>query len=263
MRVNTYVKPKNVKEAYDLLMHSGNQIIGGGCWLKILPKEIETAIDLSECELNYITETDDLYEIGSYVTLRKFEDTASIKTYNDGILSKSIGEVMSVPFRNVATIGGTVAGKFGFSDIITALLVLDTELIFFSKGKISLENYLKNKSTDNDILTGLRIKKVAGKGYYYTLKKTANDFPIINIAIVKNKYGFKISVGSRPSVAMLAKETMAYLNANGADSEATINKASEILINEIQLGSNTRGSKEYREAVIKGLLQRGLKEVNR
>lgn len=260
MRINTYVKPKSVNEAYDILcQHRKNEIIGGGCWLKLLPKEIETAIDLSHCELDYINQTKDTYEIGSTVTLRALEKFS----HRDGILAKSIGEVMGVTFRNVATIGGTVAGKFGFSDIITTLLVLDTKLMFIRKGVISLESYLKNKEKEQDILTGLSIKKQSGKGTFYTLKKTANDFPIVNIALIKNNEGYKISVGARPGVATLAKNTMDYINTTPEVDETAIEKAATLLLEEVSFGTNTRGSKDYRRAVIKGLLGRGLKEVNR
>lgn len=264
MRIKTYVKPKTVKEAYDLLNEqSKNQIIGGGCWLKILPKQIETAIDLSHCQLEYIKEVKDYYEIGSYVNLSDVENNAALSTHFDGILGRSIGEVMGVPFRNIATIGGTVVGKYGFSDIITALLAMDTQLIFYDKGLMSLETYLINKEKNGDILMGLRIKKDLGKGYFYTLKKTANDFPIVNIAITKNKVGYKICIGARPGVAMLAKETMEYMNTVDEINDASLEKASTLLITEILLGTNMRGSKMYRQEVVKGLLCRGLKEVSK
>lgn len=272
MKIKTYLKPENLKEASALLNElEGAQIFGGGAWLKILPKEIETAIDLSFCNLEYISESLDRLEIGSYCSLRKLENFPAISSIYDGILGKSIGEVMGVPFRNIATIGGTVAGKFGFSDILTPLLALNTELIFYKRGMISLESYLLEKGFHPDILVGIRIEKTDGKGYFYTLKKTANDFSIINIAITKNSTGYRIAIGARPGVAMLAREGMKYLNENkelnkegkqGLNQEV-INQATAIILEEISFGSNTRGSKEYRQEVIKGLLGRGLAEVNR
>ncbi|MBC7960471.1 MAG: FAD binding domain-containing protein [Vallitaleaceae bacterium] len=264
MKINTFVKPKNVQEAYDLLQqNSKNQIIGGGCWLKNLPKEIETAIDLSFCELGAITETEEWYEIGSTATLRDVEKVTSLVGFFDGILTRSIGEVMGVPFRNIATLGGTVAGKFGFSDILTALLALDTEIHFWHRGSMSLDTYIKSKEHVADILTGIRIKKSEGRGYYYTLKKTANDFPVVNCAITKSIEGYRISIGSRPGIATLAKDAMAYLNNVEVLDDAAINKAITLLVEEITFGTNPRGSKEYRREAIKGLIRRGLEEVNR
>lgn len=261
LKIKKYLRPNTIEEAYELLCENENsQIIGGGAWLKLLPKEIEVAIDLSNCKLDYITESKDEIEIGSYVTLRKLELAPSVATYFGGIIPTSIGEVMGIPFRNIATIGGTVVGKFGFSDILTALLVLDTELIFYDKGNVSLERYLEGKFPKPDILLGIRIiKDVVGKGYYYTMKKTANDFSIVNIAITKSNQRFKIAIGARPGAATIAYDGIEYLNSLKVITDEAIEEATEIILDEMTFGSNARGSKEYRKEVVKGLISRGIR----
>ena len=73
--------------------------------------------------------------------------TKAIKNLGQGFISESLSNILGIGFRNVATIGGTIAGRYAFSDVITALLTLDVKLIFFPKKEMSLENFqtLKEK----------------------------------------------------------------------------------------------------------------------
>jgi CO/xanthine dehydrogenase FAD-binding subunit len=69
------------------------------------------------------------------VSLRDFEMSLLVKNIQGGILVSAVSQIMGVAFRNGATVGGSVAGKFPFSDLITPLLALDTTLIFYPKKK--------------------------------------------------------------------------------------------------------------------------------
>ena len=58
--------------------------------------------------------------------------------------------------RNCATVGGSIFGRFGFSDVLTCFLALDTEVELYPSGRISLSEFVcqpKNK----DILTHIII----------------------------------------------------------------------------------------------------------
>ena len=74
MKIDSYQKVDSVKKAYELLLEQpGAAVIGGGAWLKLMPKTIGTAIDLSGLGLDEIEETEKEYVIGSMVTLRQVE----------------------------------------------------------------------------------------------------------------------------------------------------------------------------------------------
>ncbi|WP_105617461.1 FAD binding domain-containing protein [Vallitalea okinawensis] len=262
MNIRTYHKVDSIDEAYTLLTaNSRATIIAGGAWLKLSPKEVDPAIDLSPLKLDEIIETEDAYEIGCMTTLRQLEKNASLKSHYNGILTRSIGTIMGVPIRNIATIGGTIAGKYGFSDLITPLLVLDTELVFYKKGQISLNTFLSSKDFQKDILLKIIIHKNTGKGYFYSMKKTSNDFPILNIAVSETGNQFKVAVGARPGSAKLAGAAMDYLNRQPKITDEVIREGAHIAAEELTFGSNIRGSQEYRQELCRVLVRRGLEEV--
>ncbi|MFQ7552525.1 MAG: FAD binding domain-containing protein [Blautia marasmi] len=45
-----------------------------------------------------------------------------------GAIRESLRHIVGVQFRNCATVGGSIWGRFGFSDVLTMLLALDTEV---------------------------------------------------------------------------------------------------------------------------------------
>lgn len=264
MKIKTYYKAESIDEAYTQLTNASDAaIIAGGAWLKLLPKEIGTAIDLSLLNLDQIVETEDAYEIGCMTTLRQLEKNKSLHNFYDGILVKSIGEIMGVTIRNIATIGGTIAGKYGFSDLLTPLLALDSEVVFYNKGQISLDNYLRSKDFKKDILMKVIIHKHNGSAWFNSMKKTSNDFPILNVAVSKTEDKYKIAVGARPSSAKLARKAMEYMNNQTQISDDVLLQGAYLACEELTFGTNSRGSKAYREELCKVLVKRGLMEVQR
>lgn len=262
MKINNYHVAKSVEEAYEVLnQNASNLILAGGAWLRMSTKEVDTAVDLSKCGLGEIVETKDAFEIGAMVTLREVEKHAGLLNHFSGVFNKSVNTIMGVAIRNLATIGGSVAGRYAFSDLLTPLLVFDTEVEFFDRGRMTLEDFLVSKGKHQDILTKIIIKKENGVAYYHTMKKTGLDFAVVNVAISKKDNQFKIAVGARPSVAVLAKEAMAYINAQEVVNEEVILETAKKASEELKFGSNQRASGEYREQLASVYVKRGLKEV--
>lgn len=252
MIFKNYQKPKTIEEAYELLLSdASNVIIGGGAWLKLLPTKIVSVIDLSDLGLNQIKHSKDAIEIGANTTLRMVETSDVIKHHANGILTDAIHQIMGMNIRNIATIGGSVMGKYSFSDILTPLLVLNTHLVFYKQGEISLQDFLNTKKFPKDILLTIKLYKEPVTGYFKSVKKTALDFPVLNIAISKGE-SLKIAVGSRPGQAVRAYEAEKLTDLEGI---------TDAVIKEISLSSNNRASKEYREELLKVYIKRGIREV--
>jgi len=160
MEVKEYIAPKSVKEAYDALIEEkSNKIIGGGAWLRISVKSVNKLIALDNLDLNYIREENTFIEIGAMTTLRTVETNSAIKSLASGILSQAINSVMGVTIRNLATIGGSVMGKYAFSDLLGVLLVLDCKLEFYMLGEISIYDFMEMKKIPNDILLNIKLPK--------------------------------------------------------------------------------------------------------
>ncbi len=261
--LNEYVNPRSIDEAYSLFLENRkNYIKGGGAWLKLTLKSAEKLISLDKLNLDKIIVSNDLIEIGSMTTLREIETNENIVNLYNGILSKACHNIMGINVRNIATIGGTVMSRLAFSDIYPALLVMDTTLVFYKLGEVSLSDFLRKPMKERDILLSIKIKKKEGSGFYKKVATTALDFSIINFAIVKTNNKYMISIGSTPYIASLAYDTMEFLNKQLEITSKEIEKAISILLEEIKVSDNTRSSKDYRVELIKTYFKRGIKKVN-
>ena len=260
MKVNEYYRASSLEDAYQKLQEDPrNVILAGGLWIKKMGQNYDALIDISTLGLNQISESKDEVVVGSMVTQRDFENSGVIqKLFNDAS-AFSTREVMGVNFRNLATIGGSIMGRYPFSDVITGLLPYDVTLEFYPKNSMSLEEYLNYKGKLNAILIAIHIKKGTGKGFYKKVKTTALDFPIVNIAVAKVNGEYRIAVGARPMVAALAKKAMEYLNSGNKD----FNKAAELAVEELQFMDNKDASKEYRIDLAKVYVRRGFEEVSK
>ena len=260
MKVNEYYRASSLEDAYQKLQASPkNVIVAGGLWMKKMGQSYDSLIDLSKLGLDKISETKDEVIVGSMVSQRDFEDSKIVSFLYAGAPAFALREVMGVNFRNLATIGGSIMGRYPFSDVITGLLPYDVTLEFYPAQKMSLEEYLNYKGKLNAILVAVHIKKVEGKGFFKKVKTTALDFPIVNIAVAKVNKEYRVVVGARPMVAARSYKAMEYLNNGGKD----FAKAAELAVEELSFMDNKDASKEYRVDLAKVYVRRGLEEVSK
>ncbi|WZL71673.1 FAD binding domain-containing protein [Clostridiaceae bacterium 35-E11] len=258
--IKDYVLPKTLEEAYHLLKSKRNNVILGGCaFLRMGSKKIQTAIDLSELNLDFIREEDETIEIGAMTTFRSIETSSFLRNSFNGILSKAVEDIVGVQLRNIVTVGGTVYSRYGFSDFITALLSLDTYVVLYDKGKITLEEFLE-KGAENDILIKIVIQKTSRKAVFQSMRNSKSDYAILNTAVSKKDNEWKIVVGARPQRAKIAVEASRYLMKSQLN-KANIQHAAKLAADELAFGSNMRGSSEYRQLICKALITRAITEV--
>ncbi len=263
MHVEAYHKVSTLEEAYELLQtHDSAVLLGGGAWIRTGSKPIEHLIDLKELGLNTITETDQSIIIGAMVSLRDMETHQGIKQLGGGFLSEALSQILGVAFRNTATIGGSVMGKYSFSDVLTPLLVLDVSLHFYHAKTMSLASFLSQRGRFRDILTAISIDKTPCKAMFKKVSNTTLDFSIVNVAVSLVKGRHKIAVGARPSIAVLAESVMRWLDTIEKPSEMILEEAGERVVADIKLGSNQRAKEAYRQQLVKTYVTRGLKEVH-
>lgn len=260
MKIREYLKPVTLEEAYNILKDKNATIIGGGAYLRLGAKEIDTVLDLSKLNLDTIEDKSDSIEIGAMVTLREIEQSQVIKKNFSGAVSRAVSAIMGVQIRNIATVGGSVAGRYAFSDVITPLLVLDTYVQLYKGGKISIKEFLDKKGKIGDVITKIIIMKDDRKASFKSLRNTSTDFAILNAAASNVDGNFKIAVGARPGVAKLAEKAMELLKISEINEETAI-KAGEIAAEELKFGNDIRGSLEYRTELCKTLVKRAIMEV--
>ena len=255
MKAKTFLRASSIEEAYKLVKESPkNKIVGGGLWLKKGNADVDTLIDLSLLGLDKIEDKKDFIEIGAMVTQRQFEQSELVPE----MARQAVKAIMGPAFRNIATIGGSIYGKFGFSDVVTALLGYKVELVFYPESVISLLDYIKKPGFYDGILTHVRIYKEDLKAFFKKVEITALDYPILNIAVTKGKE-YRVVVGSRPLVASRCEKTEAYLNEGGKD----FAKAAEMAVEELKFGDSIATKSEYRKQLALTYVRRGLEEVSK
>ena len=256
--IKEYIRAKSLEEAWQLNQNKRNRVLGGMLWMRLSSGMVNTAIDLSELGLNTIEETEESFSIGAMVSLRDLEVHEGLNQYTNGAVKNAVKDIVGVQFRNMATIGGSIWGRFGFSDVLTVFLALDTYVELYKGGIVSLEEFATRKA-DNDILVRLIVKKASGNVVYGAMRNQSTDFPVLTCAVSNINGVYRAVVGARPARAAVYYDTEHCLQ-NGASKEA-IKQFAEHVANVADTSSNMRGSKEYRTHLIKVLIERGLVEL--
>lgn len=251
--IQKYIRAQSLEEAWQLNQSRKNRIVGGMLWMKMSNGSVNTAIDLCNLGLDKIEETDDQFSIGAMVTLRQIELHEGLNAYTNGAAANAVKDIVGVQFRNMATIGGSIWSRFGFSDVLTAFMAMDSYVELYKGGIIPLEQFAGMKY-DNDLLVRLIIKKAPGYFVYQTMRNQRTDFPVIACAVSCVNGEYRAVIGARPSKAMIVRDEDGLLKSGITEASA---KAFAAFVSEkTPTGSNLRGSAAYRTHLIKVLVER-------
>ena len=251
--IQNYIRVKSLEEAYQLNQKKGSCIIGGMLWTKMQNRTILTAIDLCDLKLDQIEETEDEFRIGCMCSLRQLELHKGLNQYFDGAFRECTRWIVGTQFRNGATVGGSVFGRFGFSDILTCMMVLDSYVELYKGGTVSLEEFAKMKYS-RDILVRVIIKKDGRKAAYVSQRRSKTDFPLIAVAAAKKDDMWYISVGARPSKAALVTRPVQ----TGCELSAQAEEA----VSMFSFGDNLRGSADYRKSLAEIYVRRLMEQLS-
>lgn len=258
LTIQNYVKAKTLEEAYELNQARNSRVMGGMMWLRLGNAKVQTIIDMSELGLNEIEETDHVFKIGAMCTLRQLELHPGLKEYFGDGIAEAVRHIVGVQFRNQATIGGSIYGRYGFSDILTCLLAMDTFVELYDGGTIRLSEFVKMES-DKDILVSVIIRKTKRTLHYESVRQTKTDFPVLTCAVVtgvvNGEESWYISVGARPMKAELV-EVQRHIGTDTTEEEITA--FAEEIADKYKYGSNMRGSAPYRKHLAKVLIRRAV-----
>lgn len=158
MTIREYKQAESLEEAWQLNQKKANRVLGGMIWLKMENINVGTAIDLSGLGLDTIEETEGSFSIGAMVTLRQLEEHAGLAAYTHGAVKEALRHIVGVQLRNLATVGGSIYSRFGFSDVLTLFMAMDCSVELYKGGIVSLREYAE-RPYDRDILVRLIVKK--------------------------------------------------------------------------------------------------------
>ncbi|HPS14428.1 MAG TPA: FAD binding domain-containing protein [Spirochaetales bacterium] len=277
MEVNHYMRPQTLDEAYSLIQKGGLPV-GGGCWLHMNGRSTDTMVDLCELRLDYIREAGsgdslDLVEIGAMTTARAIETSPLLDDAFHGAFRHATEHLVGVQLRNLITIGGTVAGRYGFSDLITLLLALDARVSLYGQGQMSLGDFLAAPPKGAFLLESIVVAKNPYVSFQ-SLRITRNDFAVLNAAAAFTAEGWRVVVGARPAAARLCPNAQAACNAACTAAHAQgaamvppaapssyASAAAKAAAAETLFVSDSRGSADYRRLLCETLVERAITEA--
>ena len=268
---NQYVRAQSLDEAYELYQKKPNFVLGGMLWLKMKNKTLGTAIDLCDLGLDQIDEDENEFRIGAYATLRQIETHEALNAYTHGAIAESVRHIVGVQFRNVATVGGSIWGRFGFSDVMTIFRALGAKVQLHKAGIMDLDEFAALPRTTRDVLVSVIVPKNAKGVVYLSQRNQSTDFPVLTCAVANRSGRYVAVIGASPYMAepvwdedgILDCLADAKTDGNAAltensESNAKIDKFAGYVAEHIRFGSNIRAGAEYREIICRVLTRRAV-----
>ncbi len=240
MKIIDYKTPSDFEEVFALLKREKKaEIIAGGLFLRLQKKTIPLVIDLSNLGLDKIEEEENCYKLGAMVTLREIEKSKILPK----ALTESVRQISGVGTRNLATIGGSICGRYPFSDIDTALLALDSDLEFYQHKEMSMSSFILQGLEEKDLLMYVRIPKVM-KSRTKCYKQVYTDFSLVNVSVCKDR----VAIGARPERAIAIENV---------DLKQPVHK----ILQAVDFGDDYNASGAYRRVLAETLLEEIIKEM--
>ena len=256
--IQKYIRAQSLEEAWQLNQSRRNRVLGGMLWLRLGRGTVGTAIDLCDLGLNTIEENETEFSIGAMATLRDIEMHEGLNRYSGNAVANAVKDIVGVQFRNMATVGGSIWSRFGFSDVLTVFMAMDAYVELYKGGVVPLEQFASMKR-DNDILVRLIVRKTPGKVAYAAMRNQRTDFPVIACAVSCMGGEYRASVGARPAKAMIVRDENNILK-DGVDRDSAAAFAA-FAAEKAPTDGNIRGSAAYRTHLIKVLVERSLLEM--
>ena len=216
LKFGTYVRVGNAAEAYELLQKNrNNKIVGGGIWMRLGSRRVATAIDLSACGLDQIEETETEFRIGAMCTLRQLERHVELNALVNNVFEFAVHDIVGVQLRNTATVGGSIYGRFGFSDVLAAFLALDSYVELTGAGRVPLAEFV-GMGYVRDVIEHVVVVKHDYRASYEAVRKAATDFPSLNVTAAWWDNSWHVTVGARPLRATLLQGEACGLTSRAA-----------------------------------------------
>ena len=257
MTIREYKRAESLEEAWQLNQKKANRVLGGMIWLKMENINVGTAIDLSGLGLDTIEETDDSFSIGAMATLRQLEEHPGFSAYTNGAVKEALRHIVGVQLRNLATVGGSIYSRFGFSDVLTLFLAMDCDVELYKGGIVPLYEYAR-QPYDRDILVRLIVKKTTAQYNYQSVRNSQTDIPVLTCAAARSADGgYRIVIGARPMKA----ERFEFSAQGDICAPELAQKLADDVKDRVVTGSNLRGSAEYRRHLAGVLTKRAVLDL--
>ncbi len=268
--IKNFYKPRNTEEALNYFQNNPNKSIflGGGTSLaKNNLSRFDTIIDVKSNLPESIEANNDYFIISGSTNLQAILENKDLNTQYEDFFKKYFGLIGNWQIRNMSTLAGSIASRVGWSDVISLLLLLETELEIVNNNDskwIKLEE-LNKGLIKGDLIKNVKINKSKPNCGYKRFSRTEFDIALINcgvaLSVNDNKIkDIKVVFGSTPITGKR------YLNIENQMIDKDIYEVIEIVPELIEKHFDAKSSpfisKEYRYELAKIYLRRLLEELS-
>jgi len=264
-----YRRASSAEEALSFLGEFGDEaklLAGGHSLLPLMKLRLASPsvlVDIGRLsDLSYINDGGDHIAIGALTRHRDLE-TSDLLKQQVPILAHTASLVGDPQVRHRGTLGGTISHGDPASDLPAVVLALGGTLVVKGpKGEREIaatdffKGFLETALQPDELLTEIRVPKVAGAGWsYQKFNRRALDWAIVGVAAVRNgTTGVAlVNMGSTPLRATAVEEALSQ-GASVADAALQAPEGTEP-------PTDLNASPEYRRHLAQVLVRRALQEA--
>jgi CO/xanthine dehydrogenase FAD-binding subunit len=273
-----YAKPESLEEALALLSEGSWKLLAGGT--DFYPAQGSRPIRDDVLDINGLSELRGISQDETHVVI------GARTTWTDIVraklppafdaLKQAAREVGSVQIQNAGTVAGNICNASPAADGVPALLVLDAEVELRSAAGtrwLPLHDFvLGNRRTArgaNELVTAVRVPKVAATGHSGFYKLGARRYLVISIAMAAVRLSFDdsgtiagaaVAVGACSAVAQ--RLTVLEKALTGLPAKAEFDRHVEAgHFSTLTPIDDVRGGADYRRAAAREIVVRALEQV--
>lgn len=277
-----YLAPGTIAETCALLAahHDRAELLAGGTDLLLQMRRRETTpayvIGLKGvADLVGLRKLDDggIF-IGAMTTLHSVL-TAPLVRESYGVLAEAAAGIGGPELRNVATIGGNIAGALPCADMPPALMTLGAKVRLASAGGerlLPLEDFFpsfgKTAARPDELLAGVQLPAIpsfSGGVYLKFHDRQSMDMTTVGVSAFVTLDAdsrvfrdVRIALASSAPVPLRVKKAEALLRGRACGDDA-LEEAARAVCEEANPRSSWRASRDYRFALIKNLTKRAIR----
>lgn len=255
--------PGTLEEAAEILEHEGDNaaVVGGGLGI-ITARESApgTLIFLEKIPLKYIKKEQNHLKVGARTSLSEFMNSPVLEKYLSGKVRSAMEGISTHLIRNQITLGGAVAGRAPYSDIVTLLMALRAKVVLRGQAGQKILSIDEYYGDFQDIRRQYIIEEIQlpeyGGDFAFAMERftrNATDITLLNMAVlVKIEIGkveeASVTVGSRPEPAYRFPEGEEFLKGK-ALSEDLARLFEDFVREKVDVRGDFRISEDYRRHV--------------
>jgi aerobic carbon-monoxide dehydrogenase medium subunit len=267
-----YVRAGSAEEAVSLLSQHGDDaklLAGGHSLIPLMKLRLASPavlIDVARiADLSYIRDSGDHVAIGALTRHRDIETSNLLKT-EVPILAHVASLVGDPQVRHRGTIGGSLAHGDPASDLPATVLALGGTLVARGPGGERtiaatdfFTGFLETALAPDELLTEIRVPKVAGSGWsYQKFNRRALDWAIVGVAAVRfaDRSDAGVALVNMGPTPLRATAVEAALSAGAPAAEAA-----GLADDATEPPSDLNAGPEYRRHLARVLVRRALEEA--